>query len=321
MVTICGVARAAGVSLATVSHVVNGTRPVALETVARVRWAMKTRDHHSNVVTQSLRTRKTYAIRMVVSDITNPFFGTLVRDVEDGAVEGGYCLIMCNSDESPEKEDYYVRLLRRWQMDGFLISPFSDGSSKALRRLPEQNVPFVFNDRRAVGIDADAVLSDSVDGTYQATKHLIERGHQRIGITLGIREATTAEERLVGYRKALEEARIPFREELIAYGGYCITGGMEWIEQFLAAPVAPTATFSTDDRMTVGVLKALARYGIRIPNELAVISFDVLDLGKLFQPSFTAVEEGDFQGDSGSSETVGVSVDMSLTNFHDVMCG
>jgi len=132
-------------------------------------------------------------------------------------------------------------------MDGFLISLFSDGSSKALRRLSEKNVPFVFIDRRAVGIDADAVLSDSVDGTYQATKHLIERGHQRIGITFGIREATTTEKRLVGYRKALEEARIPFREELIAYGGYCITGGMEWIEQFLAAPVPPTATFSTDN--------------------------------------------------------------------------
>ncbi|HDJ30184.1 MAG TPA: LacI family transcriptional regulator [Candidatus Acetothermia bacterium] len=295
MATIRDVARAAGVSVATVSHVINGTRPVAPETAARVRRTMKALDYHPNAVAQSLRTRKTHAIGAVVSDITNPFFATLVRGAEDAAIEAGYSLIVCNSDESPEKEDRYVRLLRRRRMDGLLISPVGDGSSKAVRELPEWKVPFVFIDRRAAGIDADAVLSDNVDGAYQATKHLIERGHQRIGIILGIKGATTTEERLVGYRKALEEARIPVREELIAYGGYRTIGGMEWTERFLAAPAPPTAIFSTNNLMTVGVLKALARHRIRIPNEMAVISFDDLDLGELFQPPLTAITQNPYE--------------------------
>ncbi len=295
MATIRDVARAAGVSVATVSHVINGTRPVAPETAARVRRTMEALDYHPNAVAQSLRTRKTHAIGAVVSDITNPFFATLVRGAEDAAIEAGYSLIVCNSDESAEKEDRYVRLLRRRQMDGLLISPVGDGSSRVIQDLPRWRVPFVFIDRRAKGIEADAVLSDNIDGAYQATKHLIERGHRRIGIILGIKGATTTEERLAGYRRALDEAGIPFSDGLAVYGGYRVEGGQRATEEFLSLSEPPTAIFSTNNLMTVGVLKTLAQRKIVVPQAMAVVSFDDLDLGELFQPPLTAVTQNPYE--------------------------
>ncbi len=295
MATIRDVARAAGVSVATVSHVINGTRPVAPETAARVRRTMEALDYHPNAVAQSLRTRRTHAIGAVVSDITNPFFATLVRGAEDAAIEAGYSLIVCNSDESTQKEDRYVRLLRRRQMDGLLISPVGDGSSEAVQELPRWKTPFVFIDRRAKGIEADAVLSDNIDGGYQATKHLIERGHRRIGIILGIEGATTTEERLGGYRKALDEAGLHFSGELAAYGGYRVEGGQRATEKFLSLPNPPTAIFSTNNLMTVGVLKTLAQRRIAVPQTMAVVSFDDLDLGELFQPPLTAVTQNPYE--------------------------
>ena len=295
MVTIRDVAQKAGISVATVSHVINGTRKVAPETAERIKQAMEELDYHPNAVAQSLRTQKTKAIGIVVSDITNPFFATLVRGAEDAAIEAGYSLIVCNSDESLEKEDRYVRLLRQRRMDGLLISPVGDGSSKAVQELPRWRIPFVFIDRCAEGIKADAVLSDNIEGAYQATKHLIERGNSRIGIILGIKGATTTKERLAGYRKALNEACVPFSDELVTYGGYRVEGGQKMMEEFLSLPELPTAIFSTNNLMTVGVLRALTYHGIAIPHEMAVVCFDDLDLGELFQPPLTAVTQNPYE--------------------------
>jgi len=289
--TIKDVAARAKVSSATVSHVINGTRKVAPATIQRVQQAMKELDYHPNAVAQSLRTQKTNVIGAVVSDITNPFFATLIRGAEDAAIEAGYSLIVCNSDESLEKEDRYVRLLKRRQIDGLIISPVGDGSHSVVHELPKWKVPFVFVDRRVEDIEADAVLSDNVDGAYKATRHLIERGHRRIGLILGIKGATTTEERLAGYRKALDEAGIPFTEELVTYGGYRIEGGQRAAERFLSLSETPTAIFSTNNLMTIGVLQELFRSQVAIPEQMAVVSFDDLNLGELFQPPLTSITQ------------------------------
>ncbi|MBC7098832.1 LacI family DNA-binding transcriptional regulator, partial [Candidatus Bipolaricaulota bacterium] len=152
MATIRDVAERAGVSVATVSHVINGTRKVAPETAERVRRAMEELDYHPNAVAQSLRTRKTHVIGVVVSDITNPFFATLVRGAEDAALEAGYSIVVCNSDETLEKENRYVQVLRRRRVDGMLLAPVGGGENPAIRKLARQGVPFVFVDRRAAGI-------------------------------------------------------------------------------------------------------------------------------------------------------------------------
>ena len=295
MTTIRDVAARAEVSVATVSHVINGTRKVAPETAKRVRQTMKELAYRPNAVAQSLRTRKTHAIGAVVSDITNPFFATLVRGAEDAAIEAGYSLIVCNSDESPEKEDRYIRLLQRRQMDGLLISPVGNGSGLSVQELPQEQMPFVFVDRRAGGIEADAVLSDNSGGAYQATCHLIGQGHHRIGLILGINGATTTEERHRGYQQALTEAKILVSKDLIVCGGYRVEGGRKATRTLLAFRDPPTAIFSTNNLMTVGVLQELSYQKVAIPQEMAVVGFDDLTWAELFQPPLTVVIQNPYE--------------------------
>ncbi|MBC7093152.1 LacI family DNA-binding transcriptional regulator [Candidatus Bipolaricaulota bacterium] len=295
MVTIRDVAERAGVSVATVSHVINGTRKVAPDTAERVRRAMEELDYQPNAVAQSLRTRTTHVIGVLVSDITNPFFATLVRGAEDAAVAAGYSVIVCNSDEDSSKEDSYVRLLLRRRMDGLLIAPVRDGATPAVQELAERRMPFVFIDRKAAGVSVDAVLSDNVGGAYRATRHLIERGHRRIGIVLGIPGATTTEERFAGYRQALEEAGVPFSEDLVAWGGYRIEGGQKALAQLLSRPDPPTAIFSTNNQMTVGVLQEVFLRRIPVPDKVAVVSFDDLEWAEMVVPPLTVVAQNPYE--------------------------
>jgi len=295
MATIRDVAKRAGVSVATVSHVINGTRHVAPETAERVQRAMEELDYYPNAVAQSLRTRTTHAIGVVVSDITNPFFATLVRGAEDAALEAGYSIVVCNSDETLEKENRYVQVLRRRRVDGMLLAPVGGGENPAIWKLARQGVPFVFVDRRAPGVEADAVLSDNVGGAYLATKHLLERGHERIGIVLGIPGATTSEERLAGYRRALEEAGIPLAEELVVWGGYRVEGGRRATAELLSLTPPPTAIFSTNNLMTVGTLQELFARGVRIPDQIAVVGFDDLEWAEMANPSLTAVAQRPYE--------------------------
>jgi DNA-binding LacI/PurR family transcriptional regulator len=153
----------------------------------------------------------------------------------------------------------------------------------------------VFIDRRARNIQADAVLSDNVGGAYLATRHLIERGHCRIGVVLGIQGATTSEERLLGYQKALNEAGIPYADELVVWGGYRMEGGRRATAALLSLSEPPTAIFSTNNLMTVGVLKELFYRGIKIPKEMAVVGFDDLEWAEMANPPLTAVAQRPYE--------------------------
>ncbi len=289
------VADRAGVSIATVSHVINGTRPVAQRTIARVEHVMKELDYRPNAIARSLRTRQTHAIAVVVSDITNPFFSTLIRGLEDAANEEGYSLIVCNSDESIEKEERQIRLLCCRQVDGLIVSPVGDGSNTVFRELLRSEIPFVFVDRRSAGIQVDAVLSENVGGATLAVRHLIERGHRRIGLILGTKGSSTTEERLRGYRKALSAAGIPFEEGLIMWGGYRKDGGRDATSRLLSLDAPPTALFSTNNLMTVGVLQELAQRKVDVPEDIAVVGFDDLPLGELLTPSLSAIVQNPYK--------------------------
>lgn len=295
MATIRDVAKKAGVSVATVSHVINGTRKVAPETEARVRRAMEELGYQPNAIAQSLRKRTTYAVGILVSDITNPFFATLVRGAEDAALEAGYSVIVCNSDEDPQKEDMYIRALWRRRIDGMLIAPTRDGTSSALQELVRRKLPFVFVDRKAKGIEADAVLSDNIGGAYLATKHLIERGHKRIGIVLGIPGATTTEERFAGYRQALNEEGVLCSDELVAWGDYRVEGGRAAAAQLLSLANPPTAIFSTNNQMTLGVLQELFLRRISVPDKVAVVGFDDSEWAEMVVPSLTVVAQDPYE--------------------------
>jgi LacI family transcriptional regulator len=251
--------------------------------------------YQPNAIAQSLRKRTTYAIGILVSDITNPFFATLVRGAEDAALEAGYSVIVCNSDEDPQKEDMYIRALWRRRIDGMLIAPTRDGTSSALQELVRRKLPFVFVDRKAKGIEADAVLSDNIGGAYLATKHLIERGHKRIGIVLGIPGATTTEERFAGYRQALNEEGVLCSDELVAWGDYRVEGGRAAAAQLLSLANPPTAIFSTNNQMTLGVLQELFLRRISVPDKVAVVGFDDSEWAEMVVPSLTVVAQDPYE--------------------------
>lgn len=291
MATIRDVAKEAGVSIATVSHVINDTRYVSPELIARVKEAMERLNYHPNGIARSLKTQRTHTIGLIVSDISNPFFSSLVRGVEDAAAENGYSVIIANTDEDLAKERLYLKVLRERRIDGLIIAP-TGKEVKDLKLLSEQGIPFIFVDRKIDNIEADAVLSENVEGAYQAVRYLIKRGHRRIGVVLGLKGVSTSEERFMGYKKALGEFKTPEEEELIVRGNFRVEGGVKACRKLLSLQNPPSAIFSLNNMMTIGVLKALRERGLRCPKDIEVVGFDDFEWADTFDfPLSTVVQQ------------------------------
>ncbi|HAF70764.1 MAG: Transcriptional regulator [Acetothermia bacterium 64_32] len=290
MATIRDVAARAGVSVATVSYVINGTKPVAPETAARVRRAMEELDYHPDASAQSLRTRTTHVIGVVVSDIANPFFATLVRGAEDCARQHGYSLLICNTGEDLENERIYLSLLSRRRVDGLLLAP-TGKNDELIGRLIDRGMNIVFIDRTPPHLQAPAVLSQNEAGAYQATCHLIERGHRRIGIVLGLPDVSTTAERLRGYRRALAHYGLELDEDLLVYGRSQVAGAREACLALLSRPNPPTAIFATNNLMTIGAMQAIRKLSLRCPGEVSVVGFDDFEWAEAFDPPLTTVAQ------------------------------
>jgi len=290
MTTIKDVAKKAGVSVATVSYVINGTRNVAPETAARVRAAMEELSYHPNAVAQSLRTRTTHVIGAVISDISNPFFATLIRGAEDCARENGYSLLICNTSEKLENELVYLQLLSRKRVDGMIIAPTGKNDG-LIKDLIERGMQIVFIDRKVEGVAAPAVLSENEEGAYQATRYLIEQGHRKIGIVLGLPHVSTTTERLHGYERALAEAGIAADPSLIVYGHSQVEGARKASVTLLDRADRPSAVFATNNLMTIGLMMAIHDLELRCPQDVSVIGFDDFDWAAAFNPPLTTVAQ------------------------------
>lgn len=290
MATIRDVAKRAGVSVATVSYVINGTKPVAPETAARVRRAMAELDYHPNAVAQSLRTRTTHVIGVVVSDIANPFFATLVRGAEDCARQHGYSLLICNTSETLENERIYLNLLSRRRVDGLLLAP-TGKNDELIGRLIDRGMQIVTIDRKVQGVNVPAIMSENEQGAFLATKHLLELGHRRIAIVLGLPHLSTTLERLKGYQKALTLFRAKEDPRLIVYGQSQVGGAREAALKLLSAEEPPTAVFATNNLMTLGVMMAVHELGLRCPQDISVVGFDDFEWSAAFNPPITTVAQ------------------------------
>jgi LacI family transcriptional regulator len=290
MMTIRDVAERAGVSVATVSHVINGTRKVASETAERVQRAMEELDYQPNAVAQSLRTRVTHAIGVVVSDITNPFFATLVRGAEDAAREHGYSLLICNTSETLENERIYLRLLAQRRVDGLLLAP-TGKNDELIHRLLRHGMHVVVIDRKLENVSAPGVFSENEEGAYKATAYLLEQGHRRIGIILGLPDVSAINERFQGYQRALADHGLEEGPGLIAYGRSQVAGGKEACLALLRQESPPTAVFATNNLMTVGVMLAIRELGLSCPEDVSVVGFDDFDWMEIFDPPLTTVTQ------------------------------
>lgn len=284
------VAQLADVSTATVSHVLNGTRYVSPQLTERVQTAMLELDYQPDAVAQSLRRRKTLTLGLLVPSVEIPFFAAVAYHVERSAAEKGYNIILCNSNWDGPAEQAHLRDLLARRVDGLICISASMGAAE-IGPVIEGGTPVVMLERRMPGIGLDAVGIDNEVGAYEATRHLLELGHRRIGAVRGMSFSTVSDDRVYGYRRALREVGVPFDESLLYNGNFQPQTGYEATERFLSLPQPPSAIFAFNDLMAMGVLHRLTQVGLRVPQDVAVVGFDDIPLSRYMSPGLTTVRQ------------------------------
>lgn len=288
--TIREVAQRANVSVTTVSHVINDTRFVSDTLRRRVQQAMDELGYHPNALARSLRRGQTHTLGLILPDSANPFFAEIGRNIEASAFEQGYSLILCNTEGSLDRERIYVELLNRKQVDGIIFVAAGDRTN-SLGSLLELKIPLVFVDRDLPGIQVDAVLVDNHEGGYLATRHLIDHGHSRIGCIAGPSHLTPSAQRVTGYRDALTEACLPIDEDLILRGDFHPESGRLATLELLNHKQPPTAIFTCNDLMAIGALRAAEASGLRVPDDLAIVGFDDIELATYTTPPLSTIAQ------------------------------
>ncbi|MGW8887204.1 LacI family DNA-binding transcriptional regulator [Streptomyces sp. NPDC055749] len=293
MVTIHDVAQRAGVSAATVSRVVNGQANVAPALAERVRAAIRELDYRGNAAARNLRRNRSSLWAVVISDIGNAFFTSLVRGIEDVAAPLGFSVVLCNTDDNLGKEGQYIDAALAEQMAGVVISP--SGSAQHIKRLLAAGTPVVAIDRVLKGAAVDTVVVDNEGGAEAAVTHLFESGYERIACITGPVGATTADRRLDGYRRALEARGQRPSERLIRRADFREQGGHDAMASLLDEAPDLDAVFAGNNLMTIGALGCLVERGISVPGELGVIGFDDIPWAGLVRPSLSTVAQPTYE--------------------------
>lgn len=287
-VTLSDVARAAAVSMTTVSHVINATRHVAPATAERVQRAIADLHYEVNSAARTLKSGRTHIIGLLITDITNPHYGVLARGVEQAATEAGYQIILCNSDENPVTELECLRVLRGKGVDGVLLVP-TGVRHPYFDQFADAGIPLVFIDRLVAGWRADAVLPDNVGGAHAAVSHLIQLGHTRIGIIARLSRGGVPSQRLQGYRQALRDQGIAEDPDLVRDTNSRREDAFHRTLEMLELPRPPTAIFAAHHLTTIGALAALAFSGKRIPDDVAIVGFGDFEWAPFMRPPLTTI--------------------------------
>jgi LacI family transcriptional regulator len=291
MATIKQVALAAGVSYTTVSHVLNATRPVSPDARARVLEAAAALHYVPSALARSLRSQTTGTIGLIIPNNTNPYFSEVARGIEDSCYAAGYSVILCNSDDDPVKQRDYLDVLLAKRCDGLIMAALAQTDGALLR---QRQVPAVFLDRAPDGTAHDVVGIDNRAGGQLAGRHLLALGRQRIGCIGGPRDLAVSDQRIAGLQLALAEAGRGLDPALQDAGDFTSTSGHAAALRLLSHPAAqrPDALFCCNDMMAIGTLRAAAELGIAVPQQLAVVGFDDIDLAQFVHPPLTSVSQG-----------------------------
>ncbi len=270
--TIKDVAKRAGVSVITVSRVINGAEYVRTETQARVQAAIDELHYVPNQLASSLRSRQNDTLALVVPDIATTFWTAMARGAEDEAWESGYSLFLCNTDDEPAKEERYIENLLRRRVAGMAVVATID-STTLLRRLEMHQLPFVMLHRKIAGVEADIVRSDSREGAFALTKRLLDAGWRRIAYVGGPLASSLGQDRLAGYRDALQSAGITPDPALVKLGVHKPYSGYTLVTELVQMRPLPEAICIGNSRLALGALHALTDAGMRVPHDLTVAAF------------------------------------------------
>lgn len=291
MATIKDVARMAGVSTTTVSHVINKTRFVAEKTSEKVWAAVEELNYAPSAVARSLKCNTTRTFGMLVTKSTNPFFAEMVHGVEEYCYREGYTLILCNTEGNLEKQRDYLRMLSEKRVDGLLVM-CSDLSEELLSLLErKRDLPMVVMDWGSQHIDTDCIQDNAELGGYLATKHFIDNGHHKIACISGQLDKTTCKERLKGYQRALKEAGIEINDNWIVEADFEADAAKIAAQELVDLEDRPTAVFCFNDIMALAAISTFNRNGLSIPNDISIIGYDNIDLTEHFSPPLTTIHQ------------------------------
>ncbi|WP_167758714.1 LacI family DNA-binding transcriptional regulator [Zemynaea arenosa] len=290
MATMKQVAEKAGVSTSTVSHVINNTRVVSDDVRERVLAVIAEMRYIPSAVARSLKNDKTHTIGMMIPNNSNPYFAELIQGIEDAAFKLGYNIILCNAYDDAKKQAAYLRVLMEKRIDGLILVASGDDEelSGILRDMP---MPKVVVDREVKGVDADFIEADHETGGYLATKYLIGLGHRSIACVSGPMHLPPSRDRVVGYRRALQEAGIGFNSHFLVHSDFTSEGGFSAFKHLLSLSDRPSAIFAGNDLMAFGGMCAANEAGVRVPDQLSVVGYDDIALASFSTPRLTTLAQ------------------------------
>jgi len=290
------IARLAKVSLGTVSNVLSGSPTVKGPLRDRVMSAVESLGYQPNQLARGLRRDKTNIIGMIISDVSNPFFPAVVKGAEDTAFTNGYRLFLCNSDNTFVKEETYLRELQTYLPSGLIIMTSDiNGSPKLAEAYRDAGTAVVYVDRLPYAWTGDTVTSMNEQGSYDAVKYLIGRGHRRIAMISGPSQFTNSGERVAGFERAMREGKCPVPSTYIQEGDFNKESGYEKAKLLLRLNPRPSAIFAANDLLAFGALNAIRDLGLRCPEDVSVIGFDNLDLAEFVTPTLSSVEQSGYK--------------------------
>jgi LacI family transcriptional regulator len=295
-ITIKDIAQEAGVSTATVSKVLNKKdHHISAATVDRIMKIVKDYNYIPNGLASSMVTKKTKTLGLLIPDITNPFFPEIARGVEDRANEEGYSVIYCNTDDDLIKEEKCLSMLIEKMVDAIIIVP-SASRTVDYHCLKNISIPTIFVDRDLDIEDFTAkVLVDNYKGSYEAVTYLIEKGYKRIAFITGPSSTKTSQQRLEGYRKALEDHNLNYEQEYVRQGSFKREWGKEAINQLFQSNIEFDAVYCGDDMIAIGAIKVLKDKGFKIPEDIGVMGYDNIYISEVVEPSLSTVRQPNYE--------------------------
>ncbi|USD43788.1 substrate-binding domain-containing protein [Vibrio sp. SCSIO 43135] len=304
MATMKDIARLAGVSTSTVSHVINKSRYVSEEISERVNRAAQELNYAPSALARSLKVNRTKTIGMLVTTSTNPFFGEVVKGVERSCYHQGYNLILCNTEGDNERMKASINTLLQKRVDGLLLmcSTLEGERIDVFERYPD--IPVVVMDWGPMLFTSDKIQDNSLRGGYMATKYLIDSGHKEVGCITGPLIRHQAQMRYEGYKRAINEAGLDFNPNWIVEADFECEGGYEAFNKILSKGDLPSSIFVCNDMMAMGVINAANEKGIKIPEDVSLIGYDDIHIAKFMSPSLTTIHQPKYRLGKAAVETL-----------------
>lgn len=289
--TLKQVAEEAEVSISTVSRFLRNEDKVSLEKRKKIKEAMR----NLGFKPRASQKNEVAAIALIVPDIENPFFASIVKIVELFLSRLEYSLLLGNSSNNANLEEKYLEVFEEKRVSGILLVPSGPVNDSLVDKLNNLNIPLVLLDRKLEGLKVPSIVSNNIEGGEMATRYLISLGRRKIAFISGRPGTSTSQDRMKGYLKALENNYIPFNEDIVLEGDFSFTGGCEAANKIIKDNIEVNAIFAANDFMALGAIDSLRRVGIKIPEEISVVGYDDIWVAKTYQPSLTTIRQPIFE--------------------------